>query len=175
MTLGKILICSVMVLFSNLAVAADIDPFVGNYTGSADVDHGGESAPRNMSVEIADTKDGFDVTWSTTIQRANGEVDEKQYTIRFLQTTGSDVFPSAMKSDVFGNRVPLDPLNGDPYVWSHIAGETLTVYALNILEDGGYEMQEYRRSLADGGLSLDYRRLRNGEKLRNVKAFLKKD
>ena len=175
MTLRKILICAVMVLFSNVALAAEIGPFVGSYTGSAEVEIGGESGPRSMDVKIAATDDGFDVSWITAIQRANGQMDEKRYTISFFQTVHSGVFPSGMKTDLFGNRIPLDPLDGDPYVWSHIAGPTLTVYALSILEDGGYEMQEYRRTLADGGLSLDYERIRNGDKLRTVKAFLKKN
>jgi hypothetical protein len=79
-----------------------------------------------------------------------------------------------MGTNVSGNPVPLDPMKGDPYVWGRIAGDTMTVFALHINEEGGYELQEYHRTLSDGGLNLDYLRIRNGEKLKSVSTFLKK-
>jgi hypothetical protein len=69
----------------------------------------------------------------------------------------------------------LDPLQGDPYVWSRISEDTLTVYSLLIDEAGGYEVQEYDRTLTNGGLNLEYRRIRNGEKLKAITAFLEKN
>ena len=65
-------------------------------------------------------------------------------------------------------------MKGDPYVWSRITGNIFTVYSLLIDQDGGYEMQEYNRTLIEGGLNLEYLRIRNGEKLKNISAFLKK-
>ena len=160
--------------FSTVSAASEIDPFVGSYSGEAEFEDAGEKTKRNMNVEIAKTKAGFEVSWMTITHQANGKVKEKQYKIEFVGTTRQGTFSSGMKRDLFGNRVPLNPINGDPYVWSHISGETITVYALNILEHGGYEMQEYKRTLTDGGLDLDYQRIRNGEKLKNIRAFLKR-
>jgi hypothetical protein len=77
-----------------------------------------------------------------------------------------------MKVNVFGGNVALDPMQGDPYVWARIEGPTLTVYALHILDDGGYEMQVYDRTIAEGGLELRFSRIRNGTSLRDIRASL---
>ena len=80
-----------------------------------------------------------------------------------------------MGVNLFGNPTPLDPMKGDPYVWSRITGDTLTVFSLLIDKNGGYEMQEYNRTLADGGLDLEYQRIRNGEKLKSIEVFLSRE
>jgi len=169
------LLVAFLALFTSASFANGIDPFVGSYAGTAEVGEGEETTPRSMNVDIAATKDGFTVAWTTFTHKANGRVKEKNYTINFIQTSRKGIFSSGMKSNLFGNKVPLNPIHGDPYVWSHITGKTFTVYALHILEDGGYEMQEYHRTLTDGGLDLDYRRISHGEKMKTIRAFLKRN
>jgi hypothetical protein len=171
----KLLILSFLLVFTSVSSAAEIDPFIGSYTGSASVESNGETRLRDMNVIIAATKDGYEVTWTTIVHKAENEIKEKQYSIEFLPTSRAGIFSSAMRSDVFGNKIPLNPMEGDPYVWSRISGKTFTVYALHIAEDGGYEMQEYNRTLISDGLDLDYQRIRNGVSLKNIKAFLKKN
>ena len=51
-------------------------------------------------------------------------------------------------------------------------GNTLTVRALYIVDGGGYEMHEYKRSLNENGLTLDFQRLSNGEQVARVSAQL---
>lgn len=80
-----------------------------------------------------------------------------------------------MKANVFGKAVPLDPLKGDPYVWAHLNGGTLSLFSLLIDEDGNYMVQEYHRTLAKGGLNLEYKRLRDGVALKTINAFLAKN
>ncbi len=157
------------------ADASEIDRFIGSYAGSAEVESGGESSRRDMSVDINETDDGFEITWKSVVHKADGRIKEKEYSVRFLPTRRDGIFSSAMGTNVFGNPVPLDPMKGDPFVWSRVIGNTFTVYSLLIDQDGGYEMQEYNRSLAEGGLNLDYQRIRNGEKLKKISAFLQKN
>ncbi len=158
------------------AVQADISRFVGSYVGSADViSADGSKSPRDMSVTIGETKEGFRVTWTSTTYRANGTAKEKSYTIDFLPSDRDGVFSSAMKRNVFGHDVQLDPMKGEPYVWGRITGETLSVYSMYVTEEGGYEIQQFDRSLADGGLQLDFQNVRNGTILRTVSTFLKKE
>src|SRR5581483_11801608 len=71
-------------------------------------------------------------------------------------------------------RVPLDPLRGDPYVWARIQGATLTVSALLITDDGGYEVHVYDRTLIAGGLLLEHSRVRDGAVLQTVTGTLKR-
>ena len=87
-----------------------------------------------------------------------------------------DQFISKVQMIVFSlPAIGQDPMKGDPYVWSRVVGDTLTVYALLIDEDGGYEMQEYNRTLTEKGLHLEYERVRNGEKLKTITADLIRD
>jgi len=45
---------------------------------------------------------------------------------------------------------------------------------LFINEAGDYEMLEYHRTLIDGGLNLEFRRLRNGAEIRVIETFLER-
>lgn len=159
-----------------LPVRADIARFVGNYSGSAEVVNAdGTTKPRDMSVEISETKRGFSVDWTTTTYRADGTSKEKSYEIDFVPSDREDVFAAAMKKNVFGHEVQLDPMKGEPYVWGQIKDDTLTVYSLFVDAEGGYEIQQFDRTLAEGGLDLKFNRLRNGKELRTVSTFLKRD
>jgi hypothetical protein len=79
-----------------------------------------------------------------------------------------------MHRDVFGYSGPLDPLKGEPYVWARIAGSTLTVYTLRIIDDGGYEIQTFDRTLTSDGLDLRFSRQRDGKVLQPITGTLKR-
>lgn len=152
-----------------------IDPFVGDYVGSADmVEEDGTATPRDMSVSIHQTSNGFNVSWKTTTYKADGRVKDQSFSIDFNQSKRQDVYSAAMKRNVFGHEVPLDPMQGEPFVWGRIEGDTLTVFSLFIDENGGYELQQFDRTLAEGGLNLSFSRFRNGAKSRSVETFLQK-
>lgn len=160
-------------MFAAGPVAANaITPFIGSYEGNVEFDANGETERRDMSVEIAEFEEGFSVSWTSVSYKPDGRTKEKSYTINFQASDRDNIFSSAMKPNVFGKLVPLDPLKGEPFVWARIVGDTLTVFSLFIDEAGDYEMQEYHRSLAEGGLDLEFRRLRNGEEIRSIETFL---
>jgi hypothetical protein len=166
-----LLVCA----FSENAYSAQIDRFEGSYSGSVDLDKNGTTEHRDMSVRISKKKDGFTIEWESSIHKPDGRIKTKSYSIDFVPTDRENVYSSAMKTNVFGHAVPLDPMVGDPYVWSRIVGDTLTLFSLHVDEEGNYEMQEYNRTLAEDGLQLDYHRIRNGHELKSITTFLKKD
>ena len=157
------------------SAAADFERFTGNYSGSAQIESDGATSRRDMSVIIKTTDDGFQVKWKSISHKTDGRIKEKEYTIGFLPTRRDGIYSSAMGVNLFGNPVPLDPMKGDPYVWGRISGDTLTVFSLLIDNNGGYEMQEYNRTLTEGGLNLEYERIRNGEKLKSINVFLQRN
>lgn len=164
-----------LVVTSTLARAADIAPFVGDYIGSANViDEDGTSTPRDMSVSINEIRNGFNVSWKTTTYKSDGRVKEQKFSIDFQPSDRPDVFSAAMQRNVFGHEVPLNPMKGEPFVWGRIDGDTLTVFSLFIDAQGGYELQQYDRTLADDGLNLSFSRFIDGYKSRTVETFLKK-
>jgi len=168
-------VLAVVFLGLSPALAAGIEAFVGVYSGTAEVvSSDGSSSPRDMSVEISRTDKGFEVKWSSATHKPDGRIKEKSYDIYFIPSDRDGVFAAAMKRNVFGHEVQLDPMKGEPYVWARIIGDTLTVYSLFVDEDGGYEIQQFDRTLADGGLQLLFKSVRDGEKRRTVSTFLKR-
>lgn len=158
------------------AARADVSVFVGTYSGSAEVTAlDGTAIPRDMSVEISETRDGFRVQWTSVTYRSDGDVSEKSYEIDFVGSDRDAVFTAAQRRNVFGHEVQLDPMKGEPYVWARIVGDTLTVYSLFVGAEGGYSLQQYDRTLADGGLELRFQAIRDGQIQRAVETFLARE
>lgn len=167
-------LCLALVVSTAPAQAESIKDFVGVYKGTAEFLEHGEPRKRDMSTTITTTKDGFTVSWTSTSYKSDGRIKEKSYTIEFVPSQRDNIFASAMKTNVFGKQVPLDPLKGEPFVWARLVGHELTVFSLFINEIGDYEMQEYNRSVMEGGLALEFRRMRNGVEERTVRTFLER-
>lgn len=150
-----------------------IEAFYGKYIGHSEVEFGEGLSERDFNVEI-EPRDGhgFIVTWVTFTHRADGTMKRKTYSIEFRPTQREGIYSSAEETDLFGARVPRDPMEGEPYTWATLRGKVLTVYALIITDDGGYELQQYDRALTDDGLLLDFTRIRNGEELRRITGTL---
>jgi hypothetical protein len=156
------------------AVDQSIDAFFGIYEGTSISGASEGISARDMKVSIAPTKRGFSVTWNTTTHKAGGKDKVKTYSIDFEPTKREGIFGSEMRRNKFGDRVPLDPLDGEPYVWARITGNVLTVYALHITAEGSYEMQEYQRTRTEEGLSIKFTRYGDGEPIRVVTGTLAK-
>ncbi|GJL81093.1 MAG: hypothetical protein DHS20C01_07270 [marine bacterium B5-7] len=163
-----------LVLACSTAWASEYDKFIGTYRGeTVDISNGKEYR-RDLSVTIKKSDDGFTLEWVTTRIRADGSEKTKSYTIHFFPSGRGGIFSSAMKSNLFGGHEPLDPMKGDPYFWAHINGDTLTVNALLINDDGGYEILTYDRTVTDKGLDLRFNRFSNGVAQREINAILER-
>ncbi len=156
------------------AADAPIEAFFGTYVGTMISASDAGLTKRDLGVSIERGDAGFSVNWTTITRKPDGRFKRKAYFINFRPTRRPGIYASAMKTDKFGGRVPLDPLAGEPYVWARIGGQTLTVFALLITDDGGYEMQVYDRTLRDKGLDLKFSRFANGKALREITGFLAK-
>jgi hypothetical protein len=156
------------------ALDQSIDAFFGAYEGTSISGAAEGISVRDMKVSIAPTNRGFNVTWNTTTYKADGKSKVKTYSIDFEPTRREGIFGSEMRRNKFGDRVPLDPLGGEPYVWARIAGDALTVYALHITAEGGYDMQVYQRTRTAEGLSVKFTRFQEGEPIKVVTGTLAK-
>jgi hypothetical protein len=153
---------------------ADLRRFFGTYAGEAIVEGSADLEKRDINAEISPQGKGFSVKWTMVIRKKAEKPRKVDYTITFQPTKRKDLYSSAMRTDVFGNAVPLDPMSGDPYLWARIDGNTFWMYALLVTDEGGYEMQTYERILTAGGMDLRYSRIRDGEVLRTITGKLKK-
>lgn len=153
--------------------AAEIKNFFGEYVGEATVEKQGEQSMRDLHVKITPHKKAFTVRWAS-VKRGSKDMDRKEFNVHFRPSPRDNMYASSMRSDLFGNPVALDPMSGDPYFWATLHGDTLSVYALLITDDGSYDMQVYHRTLVPGGLELEYSRLHEEEVTTTVKALLRK-
>jgi hypothetical protein len=174
--------CVALALFLLAGAAASaevpdrpIKDFFGTYAGRSinTVEQG--LSERDLAVSIKPHKDrGFTIEWTTLIRHNNADWSRKTYTINFGPTTRPGIYGSQMRSNMFGGAVPLDPLEGQPYVWARVEGDTMTVYALIIREDGGYEIQTFDRTWTPKGLDLKFTRFRDGEPLKLITGKLER-
>lgn len=149
--------------------------FFGTYAGKSASVSGEKVSDRELMVTIKPHEDsGFTVDWTTVIKRRDGEVNVKEHSINFYAVKREGMYASAMRRDVFGHLVPFNPIEGDPYVWAGLEGDTLTVNALYLTDGGGYEMQVYRRTLVENGMHLEFERLRDGKQVTSVVASLQR-
>jgi hypothetical protein len=151
-----------------------VQRFYGTYVGEAVSESGDGLDKRDINAEIAAQGKGFKVSFTVVVKRGNEPPRRDEYTIAFVPSKRAGIYSSAMRTDVFGNAVPKDPLVGDPYMWARVDGDRLWRYALFVTESGGYEMQTYEYTLVPGGLNLRYSRVRDAEVLRTVTGKLKK-
>ena len=152
---------------------SEAEPFYGEFEGEAVMTTDGEITQRDLRVKISPHSEGFTVGWIAVSRKPSGKVKRKEQTIDFYPTRRDHIYRSGERRDFFGNPVPRDPLKGDPYVWARIDGSTLTIYAMHVLEDGGYEMQVFERTRIPEGLELKYHRVRDGEVLRTITGILR--
>jgi hypothetical protein len=169
---------AVLLLAAGAARAQGIDQFVGNYVGKAtDIRSEDGEAGRDLSISITKGEDGrtFVIEWGTVIWKAGNRPVQQKYKITFIPSERPNVYSAAMRKDMFGKYVPLDPMKGDPYFWARVAGNTLSVFYILITDEGGYEMQVYHRTLtAPDKMRVEFKRIRDGVALRTITAELQK-
>ncbi|MCX8228139.1 MAG: hypothetical protein OTI35_18885 [Sulfitobacter sp.] len=156
------------------AAAGDIDRFAGTFSGDAEFIYEGEVKRRDMSTTIVPTKTGFRLSWTSVSHKDDGRAKSKSYDIFFEPSDRANIYASAMKINVFGKGIPLDPLKGEPFVWARLMNDTLSVFSLMIDQTGEYEMQEFHRTLVDEGLQLDFVRIRDGVPLKEIRTLLRR-
>lgn len=163
---------SLILLCPSVVLAASIDQFDGTYKGDAEFVFEGETERRDMSTTIAATKTGFMLSWTSVSYKDDGRTKAKTYTVEFMRSSRDNIFKSAMTKDLFGNDTPLDPLQGEPFVWARFEGDTLSVFSFFINVVGEYEIQEFHRTLVGAGLDLVFRRVHNGATEKEIRTFL---
>jgi len=168
----------VVLVWAPAPASADMErlqPFFGHFVGHSLDTEGEGVSKRDFDVTIEATdNNGFQVSWRTFIYRNNGDVKKKDFSIEFRPTDRSGIYTSAEKTDMFGARIPSDPMKGDAYTWAVVGDQRLTVYGFAVTDDGGYEMQVYHRTLTDFGMNLEFSRQREDGVFRRISGTLRR-
>lgn len=158
-----------------LAGGAAFEQFLGSYEGTSDTIPDGEKQPRELNVTIGSySKNGFSIDWKTKQYKASGRVKKSGLSVNFIPTNRSNIFASAMRTDLFGHQVPLDPMKGDPFVWITIRDKTLTMYVIRIADSGEQDLQIDKLTRTPEGLHDEFISFYGSEPVRRLTATLKK-
>jgi len=119
---------------------------------------------RDLDVTIMPKAGGFTIAWTTVFRRGGTpgkpRVRKKSVTMEFV---------SAGRKAVWRLTNAGDMLRGSPYGWARVKGRTLTIYLMEIEQNGTYAIARYARTLSGTGMDLEFTALRDGEPNRIVR------
>jgi hypothetical protein len=168
---------AILLLAAQAAAAeqeAKIEDFFGTYVGNARIEDNGEF--RDIIVAIEPARKGFSIYTSTVIRkgpvRAVTGVKWRSETQVFEKSGTPGLYQPLLRESMFARRRSPNLVAGDTVAWASIRGRTLGVYALDVLNDGHYELRVYERMLTDLGMDLGFTRYRDGVAVLQLKGIL---
>lgn len=157
------------------ALADGIDPFIGTYVGTAQVlgADGEVTEVRDMDITIAEERGGsFRITW-INVSLIDGRRDVVGVRRRVdevaLEPGDRDgVYLEKTRRSLFERRQSVDAIAGDPVRWGRIDGNSLGIFSLVLMENGGYSLQSYERILTEDGMDIEFTRVEDGAVTRRI-------
>lgn len=151
-----------------------VEEFFGAYIGDAMIE--GTMQFRDIIVSIEPIRNGFSIYTSTVIRtgpkRAASDVKWRTETQSFVQTDTPHVYQPMVRKSMFSEKRDPNLMAGETLAWASIRGRTLGVYAMNVLEDGHYELRVFERTLTDLGMDISFVRYNDGVRVRELKGKL---
>ncbi len=148
---------------------------IGTFVGRAEDDPALERKveQRDIVMEIAPYQgSGLRVDWhNVTLVDGRRDVPGVEYRhdeVRLVPAPDRSFFLAAIGYDPFAEQKAPNAIAGDPLRWAVVAGEALDLYAVTILEDGTYELQQSRRHPSGDGVRLDFQRVVDGKLVRHM-------
>ena len=176
-------IVSVLAVFfiANTVLPANADQknlqdFFGNYVGRNAQIVGEGISDRDLNLVVRRYKnDGFTLIWTSVLHKKGGKVKRIRHLVNFQPVRDRPgIFLAELSKSRSGDRLSLDPITGDPYIWAGVQDKTLIVHTFYITDQAGYEIHVYKRTLTKDGMNLRWERTRDGENLKLITAKLKK-
>lgn len=131
----------------DVELEAFFGPWIGQTVGDTPVERRG-----TLLIEPRDSG-GFSVEWTSFEAEDAGEAKMRQRRLDFAP---------AERAGLWRGEGDNDPVAGTA-AWAYVAGRTLTVNIVAVLDDGRLERQVYYRTLTAEGLTLAYRRFLDDE------------
>ncbi len=174
----RVAVLAVLLIVATPVYADDqdvsIEEFFGAYVGDAMI--AGTMQFRDIIVSIEPIRNGFSIYTSTVIRtgpkRATRDVKWRAETQNFVQTDVPHVYQPMVRKSMFSEKRDPDLMAGDTLAWASVRGRTLGVYAMNLLEDGHYELRVFERTLTDIGMDIGFVRYNDGVPVRRLEGSL---
>ena len=152
-----------------------IEAFYGVYVGSAEVFDGDGNVveERDLEIEIgAGERGAIHIRWSNvTLVDGRRDVPGVEWRLQHLSMVprrGDGLFVEDTRGSLFSGRRDIEVMGGDALRWGRIQDNSLDIFAMGVLDDGGYVLQSYARRLTDIGLEIEFRAYRNGNLIRSI-------
>ncbi len=146
------------------------EEFYGSYVGSGTAKRVIENVTeqRDLDVTVEEYKNGgFTIKWITVVRGTDGDrvaddVKRREVEENFIPLEDKeDVFILAPKGGLFQKAELPNPLRGEPMRWATLENGAMTIYSMAINDNGGSELQVYRRTLTDKGMDISFLRMRD--------------
>lgn len=166
--------CAFLLAASNPAHAAgeDIGHFAGTYIGEYVSEPAASVRPDDLHLRVRIHRKGFMLDWQSLAKPE--ESPKHHYNVSFVPTSRTNVYIAAMRCDMFGNLRPLDPMQGEPFMWAAVEGNRISLYVMEIDARGAHDLRIYRYRLEGERMTLTFERHRDEERLRVIRGGMKK-
>ena len=150
-----------LLLASQVAVAAEIHDFLGEWRGvEVSVDGPAPSFEPNaadLAMVIADHDGGFRLQTFTLAREQDGRIVLEPLEASFAPTGTPGVFAyepagGSLLSRLFADPSVGNPLEGDTLIWARLQDDTLHVYSLAIDDRGGFALEHSTGQLTKDGI-----------------------
>lgn len=165
------LVAIALTLNANFALASEAaEKFYGSFVGQGTAERISEKVTENRDLDVtveAFKNGGFTIKWITVVRGSDGarvgdDVKRREVTENFIPLENKeDVFVLAPKGGLFKKAELPNPLLGEPMRWATVENGAMTIYSMAIADNGGSELQVYRRTLTEKGMDISFLRMQN--------------
>jgi hypothetical protein len=150
------------------AFAADLEKFFGTYVGSGTAEQlsANTTDQRDLDVTVEPYRqNGFSIKWITVTRGADGQRTDDSVKRNAIEEDfvpfedRPNVFVLDARGGLFQKSELPNPLRGEPMRWAKVDGDEMTVFSMAIRDDGGAELQIYRRRLTEKGMDVSFLRM----------------
>ena len=159
-----------------------LEAFYGTYVGVAKeipTIAGTEVAQRDIELMVKPfrKKRGFDMRWVTVIyknSRTDLSVKRREAHAQFIPSYIPSLYEPFHKKNPFKITKKLDLLLGDQLKWARLSGKHLTIYTLQVNDEGEYILKSYHRELTPTGSIVEFKSFTDGSQSKEVTGILTK-
>lgn len=166
-----VVVAVVLPVGAGTALAAEKqEKFYGSYVGSGTAERVTENITeqRDLDVTIEAYKNGgFTIKWITVVRGTDGarvsdDVKRREVEENFIPLEDKEnLYILAPKGGLFQKAELPNPLRGEPMRWATIENGAITIYSMAISDNGGSELQVYRRTLTEKGMNISFLRMQD--------------
>jgi len=159
-----------LLLWPAAGAASGLESYFGAYVGYAEVEDLDEQKRETREIDVVIRpyrRHGFQIH-AVNVSLVRGRRDlpgvvRRERRVAFLPSSTGSYFVEAPVYDPFREREERAAVEGRPLRWAVLDESGLYEYSFQVLEDGRFELQIFRRWPERDGLGLEFQRIVDGK------------